>query len=166
MFQKCFKLFWVHVSAKDSLRSAKNVFLAYSEFRLTGQWRDYSTTPAAPAGCVTGTSRGGVEDTRLEAKDKKKSKAKHSPSEDRPSRGQGQECLRLRPRTTDTTRKWFPKKRKKKRSSLQNFVNFWEISSVLQKLKCLQNFFRRLSGVLQDVAKLVLTLAHFQQIKK
>ena len=38
--------------------------------------------------------RGGVEDIRLEAKDKKKSeaKAKNSPSEDRPSRGQGQEC--------------------------------------------------------------------------
>ena len=35
---------------------------------------------------------GGVEDTRLEAKD--------SPSEDRPSRGQGQECSR--PRTKDT----------------------------------------------------------------
>ena len=36
-------------------------------------------------------TRGGVEDTRLEAKDTKKSeaKAKDSPSEDRPSRGQG-----------------------------------------------------------------------------
>ena len=39
--------------------------------------------------------RGGVEDTKLEAKDTKKSKAK-----DRPSRGQGQNCLR--PRTKDT----------------------------------------------------------------
>ena len=35
--------------------------------------------------------RGGVKDTRLEAKD--------SPIEDRPSRGQGQECSRPRPRT-------------------------------------------------------------------
>ena len=37
-------------------------------------------------------NRGGVEDTRLEAKDTKKSKVKtkDSPSEDRPSRGQGQ----------------------------------------------------------------------------
>ena len=49
-------------------------------------------------------SRGGVEDTKLEAKakDTKKSeaKAKDSTSEDRPSRGQGQECSR--PRTRDT----------------------------------------------------------------
>ena len=34
-------------------------------------------------------SRGGVEDTRLEAKDTKKFEAKDSPSEDRTSRGQG-----------------------------------------------------------------------------
>ena len=47
-------------------------------------------------------SRGGVEDTRLQAKDTKKSEAKtkESPSEDRPSRGQGQEYSR--PRTKDT----------------------------------------------------------------
>ena len=52
-------------------------------------------------------TRGGVEDTRLEAKakdTKKKSeaKAKDSLSEDRPSRGQGQDCSRPRPRTKDT----------------------------------------------------------------
>ena len=51
-------------------------------------------------------ARGGVEDTRLEAKakDTKKSeaKAKDSLSEDRTSRGQGQECSRPRPRTEDT----------------------------------------------------------------
>ena len=35
--------------------------------------------------------RGGVEDTRLEAK-AKESEAKDSPSEDSPSRGQGQKC--------------------------------------------------------------------------
>ena len=49
-------------------------------------------------------SRGGVEDTRLEAKakdTKKKSEAKDSLSEDRQSRGQGQECSR--PRTKDTS---------------------------------------------------------------
>ena len=40
--------------------------------------------------------RGGVEDTRLEAK----AKAKDSLSEDRTSRGQGQQCSR--PRTEDT----------------------------------------------------------------
>ena len=38
--------------------------------------------------------RGEVKDIRLEAKAKntKKSEAKDSPTEDRPSRGQGQEC--------------------------------------------------------------------------
>ena len=55
--------------------------------------------------CCLGTTtiRGGVEDTRLEAKakDTKKTeaKAKDSLSEDRHSRGQGQECSRPRPRT-------------------------------------------------------------------
>ena len=60
------------------------------------------------------TNRGGVEDTRLEAKSKdtKKSeaKAKDSLSEDRHSRGQGQECSR--PRTKDT--KFFRRSPKKK----------------------------------------------------
>ena len=58
--------------------------------------------------------RGGVEDTRLEAKDTKKSeaKAKNSLSEDRPSRGQGQECSR--PRTKDTAASVFKKKRSSK----------------------------------------------------
>ena len=62
-------------------------------------------------------TRGGVEDTRLEAKakDTKKSeakaKAKDSLSEDRHSRGQGQECSRPRPRTKDTAASVFHKKK-------------------------------------------------------
>ena len=44
----------------------------------------------------------------------KKSEAKDSLSEDRHSRGQGQECSRPRPRTKDTKRKCSPKKKKKK----------------------------------------------------
>ena len=61
-------------------------------------------------------NRGGVEDTRLEAKakakDTKKSeaKAKDSLSEDRPSRGQRQECSRSRSRTKDTAASAFQKK--------------------------------------------------------
>ena len=59
--------------------------------------------------------RGGVEDTRLETKAKeiKKSeaKAKDSLSEDRTSRGQGQQCLRPRPRTKDTGASVLPKKK-------------------------------------------------------
>ena len=65
-------------------------------------------------------SRGGVEDTRLEAKakDTKKSeaKAKDSLSEDRQSRGPGQECSRPRPKTKDISASALHKK-KKKRSS-------------------------------------------------
>ena len=58
-------------------------------------------------------TRGGVEDTRLEAKakdTKKKSeaKAKDSLSQDRHSRGQGQECSR--PRTKDTSASALQKK--------------------------------------------------------
>ena len=58
--------------------------------------------------------RDGVEDIRLEAKDTKKSeaRAKDSLSEDRTSRGQGQECSRPR-----TQAQVFSKKKKKKTSS-------------------------------------------------
>ena len=58
-------------------------------------------------------SRGGVEDTRLEAKDTKKSEAKvkDSLSENRRSRGQGQECSRPRPRTKDTSASSLQKKK-------------------------------------------------------
>ena len=48
--------------------------------------------------------RGGVENTRLEAK------AKDSLSEDRHSRGQGHECSRPRPRTKDTAASVLQKK--------------------------------------------------------
>ena len=78
-------------------------------------------------------SRGGVEDTRLEAKytkknprpnTQKKSEAKNSPSEGRPCRGQGQECSRPIPRTKNTS------------------------ASVLQKQKGLQKIY---SGDLQKI---------------
>ena len=64
-------------------------------------------------------TRGGVEDTRLEAKakDTKKSEAKDSLSEDRHSRGQGQKCSRPRPRTKDTAASVFHKKRSSKNFS-------------------------------------------------
>ena len=60
-------------------------------------------------------TRGGVEDTRLEAKakDTKKSVAKDSLSEDRLSRGQGQECSR--PKTKDTAASVLQKKRSSKK---------------------------------------------------
>ena len=84
-------------------------------------------------------SRGGVEDTRLEAKakdtTKSEVKAKDSPFEDRPSRGQEQECSRPRPRTEDTGASVLQKKRSSKK-----------FSGDLQK-KGLQNSF---SGDLQN----------------
>ena len=60
-------------------------------------------------------NRGGVEDTRLEAKNTKKSeaKAKDSPSENRPFRGQGQECSRPKTQTKVVF--------SKKKSSKKNF---------------------------------------------
>ena len=59
--------------------------------------------------------RGRVEDTRLEAKDTKKSEAKDTPSENRHSLGQGQECSRPRPRTKDTAASVLKKKKSSKK---------------------------------------------------
>ena len=80
-------------------------------------------------------TRGGVEDTRLEAKakDTKKFEAKDSLSEDRHSRGQGQECLRPRPRTKDTRASAL----QKKKGLHKNFLGD------LQKKRSSQKFFRR-----------------------
>ena len=62
---------------------------------------------------TTVITRGGVEDTRFEAKDTKKSEATDSLSQDRPSRGQGQKCSR--PRTKDTGASVLQKKRSSKK---------------------------------------------------
>ena len=77
--------------------------------------------------------RGVVEDTRLEAKaktkDTKKSKAKDSPSEDRHSRGQEQECSRPKPRTMNTRVSALRKKTKKRSSP-----NFFQATSKKKRL--------------------------------
>ena len=67
---------------------------------------------------------------RTQKKSEAKAKAKDSLSEDRHSRGQGQECSR--PRTKDTKRKCSPKK-KKKRSS-QKFFKQSPLKNVFQKI--------------------------------
>ena len=67
-------------------------------------------------------TRGGVDDTRLEAKakdTKKKCEAKDSPSEDRPSRGQGQVCSKSRSKDTDAS------VLQKEKKGLQKFF-FWK----------------------------------------
>ena len=79
-------------------------------------------------------SRGGVEDTRLEAK------ANNSLSEHRHSRGQGQECSRPRPRTKDTSASVPPKKRSSQklfRRSQQENV-FQKIFQALHKILTIQ----------------------------
>ena len=107
-------------------------------------------------------TRGGVEDTRLEAKakDTKKSeaKAKDSLSEDRHSRGQGQECSRPRPRTKDTKRKCSPKK--KKRSSQK----FFRRSP--KKKRSSQKFFKRspLKNIFQKIFQALHKILTFQKI--
>ena len=72
-------------------------------------------------------ARGGVEDTRLEAKakDTKKSeaKAKDSLSKDRTSRDQGQECSRPRPRTEGTGASVLLKKNKVFKNIFQAISN-------------------------------------------
>ena len=104
-------LFVLHKNSlfKTRVRLVENLCL-----RTKHKFHDFSTRK--PRGftcqCLLGyifffkvISKGGVEDTMLEAKDTKKSetkakdgssKAKDSSSKDSPSRGQGQECLRPR----------------------------------------------------------------------
>ena len=72
-------------------------------------------------------SRGEVQDTRLEAKNTKKSEAKDSLSEDRLSRCQGQECSR--PRTKDTAA-----------SVLQKKKVFKKVYQAISNLKALPEF--------------------------
>ena len=92
-------------------------------------------------------NRGGVEDTRLEAKDTKKSEAKNSPSKNRPSQGQGQECSRPRIKNTGATvlRKKTSSKiffRRSQKIGLQKFF-----SGVLQK-KVFKNIFQAIHKIL------------------
>ena len=86
-------------------------------------------------------TRGGVEDTRLEAK------AKDSLSEDRHSRGQGQECSRPRPRTQAQVLS-------KKKKSSQNF------SSDLHKKTFSKKFFKRFTKF--SIQKIVLSSSRGQ----
>ena len=71
-------------------------------------------------------TRGRVENTRLEAKD--------SPSKDKASRGQGQECSRLRPRTKDKgasvlKKNFFFRRFPKKNRSSKKFLLVLELRS-------------------------------------
>ena len=99
-------------------------------------------------------SRGGVEDTRLEAeakaKDTKKSEAeaKDSLSEDRHSRGQGQECSR--PRTKDTSARVLSKKKV-----------FTKIFQAISTKNVFQNIFQELHKIL-TIQKIVLSSSRGQ----
>ena len=80
----------------------------------------------------------GVEDTELEAKDTKKSeaKAKNWLSEDRPSQGQGQECLRSRTQRVSVLQKT----KKEKRSSRKNRKFFVKYLTKKKKVVTLAHF--------------------------
>ena len=79
------------------------------------------STSVAPLESCHMLGRRGVDDTRLKAmakntkKSEAKAKTKISPFEDRPSRGQGQECSRPRPRTKDASASVLQKKNRKKK---------------------------------------------------
>ena len=93
-------------------------------------------------------NKGGIEDTRLKAKDTKKSEAKDSPFEDRPSRGQGHECLRPR-----TQAQVFSKIKKV-------FKNFFQAISKRGKQKNPEKFsarFLAFSNLILTVQKTVLS---------
>ena len=98
------------------------------------------------------TIKGGVEDTRLEAnakaKDTKKSKAKDSPCEDRPSRDQGRTGMvkDLGHRRNCSQKKVFKKFFRRSPKKKQKVFNFF-FSGDLQQKKGLQFFF---SGHLQN----------------
>ena len=70
----------------------------------------------------------------------KKSEAKDSLSEDRHSRGQGQECSKPRPRTKDTSASALQKKKKK---SSQKFFRRSQKKKKKKKIRSSQKFFKR-----------------------
>ena len=107
--------------------------------------------------------RGGVKDKRFKAKDTKKSEAmpKGRPSEDKPSRGEGQECSRPRPRTQRGNEEMFTKKKGLRSKNSQIFSKMQAISKTKPSLKNLQVLWRA-----PVKTTLLMTLAQFQQVKK
>ena len=91
--------------------------------------------------------RGGVEETRLEAKakDTNKIRGQGQPFEDRHSQGQGQECSRPRPRTKDTSASALQKK--KKRSS-QKFLGDLKKKKRSPQKNVFQKIFQALHEIL------------------
>ena len=102
---------WFLKKSESTARSFRNYNTVYKREQNSKLFA-YCSQTVKSSRTIVFRNRGGVEDTRLEAKakDTKKSeaKAKDSLSEDRPSRGQGQECSR--PRTKDTAASVFQKK--------------------------------------------------------
>ena len=117
-------------------------------------------------------ARGGVENTRLEveAKNTKKSKAKDTSSEDRPSRVPRTEMLKAKDQGHNAKvfsknkvfaqnfRKFFRNLKNQKKVFAHKFAKFQQNSSV-------KNFFCKFSGVLLDETILLMTLAYFQPVK-
>ena len=92
-------------------------------------------TELSPSSFSTVLNRGGVEDTRLEAKDTKKirgqGQTKDSLSKDRPFRDQGQECSR--PRTEDTGASVLLKKKRSSKIFFRRSPIYWRTQNFLIK---------------------------------
>ena len=105
--------------------------------------------------------RGGVEDTRLEAKDtKKKSEVKDSLSEDRHSRGQGQESSRPRPRTKGTSASAL---QTKKKGLHKNFLG--DLQKKKKKKQVFTKIFQAISTKKRFPKKFSSAPRHFNNLK-
>ena len=131
-----------------------------------------------------------TQDSRPKPRTQKKSEAKDSLSEERYSRGQGQEYSRPRPRTKDTKRKCSPQKKKglhknfsgdlqKKKGLHKNFSGdlqkkknerssqkFFRRSPKKKKERSSQKFFKRspLKNVFQKIFQALHKILTFQKI--
>ena len=98
-----------------------------------------------------------TQGSRPRPRTQKKPEAKDSPSEDRPSCGQGQECSRPRPRTKDTSASVLQKKKKVFKKIVQ---------AISKKQKRLQNFFQTFSSNKRLLKFFFRQSTKFQQFKK
>ena len=101
-----------------------------------------------------------TQGSRPRTQKKSEAKAKDSLSEDRHSRGQGQECSRPRPRTKDTKRKCS----QKKKGLHKNFSG--DLRKKKKKKRSSQKFFKRSSpkNVFQKIIQALHIILAFQKI--
>ena len=98
-----------------------------------------------------------------EHKKKSQAKAKDSPTEDRPSRGQDQECSTPRPRTKDTSASVL---KKKKKTVFEKIKKIFRRSPKKNKNKGLQKIFQAFSSKKRLSKFFFRRSTKFQQFKK